>query len=268
MEEYLYLAIFTECSQNKYVVKFPDLEGCIVKSDSIEEGITKAKKALEECLFKILKDGGEIPTPKEAKDITLKEGEFLILVKTYENIGGALIEKGNIESQKSNSKYKSSQMLLEHLTKEYDKEDERSMKIDSRIPIFITIATFLGGFVFNIGGESLKKTYELGQKIYSIYIIIYVLCIISIIISILIFAWILGTKKYKRIETGGFLNEKINEEKIEKTAYELMQGYLGSLQNNIKVNDKKMKQYNAAIIFVGIGAILYIILKFIDFLIS
>ncbi|WP_061313693.1 type II toxin-antitoxin system HicB family antitoxin [Clostridium botulinum] len=268
MSKYLYFAIFTECDNKGYIIKFPDFDEYVIKADTIEDGLKKSKQALEICLFNLLKDGQSIPNATVINDITLIEGQFLIPIKAYEKEMDILKQQNYQTTKKTKSKFKSSTILLEHLTKEYDKEDSRSMKIDSRIPIFITIATFLGGFIFNIGFESLKNIYDLGQKVYSIYIIIHALCIISIVISIGIFGWILFTKKYKRIETSLFLSKEINKEEIEKTAYELMKGYQDSLQNNIKVNDKKIQLYNTAIIFVAIGAVLYIILKFISFLIK
>lgn len=266
MGEYLYFAIATFCNGKEYVIKFPDIDGCIVKANNIEDGINKAKQEVEIYLFNILKEGGNIPVATEAKDIDLKEGEFLILIQAYGIIANTLIKKND---EKINSKYKSSVMLLDHVTKEYDKEDTRSARIDSRIPIFMTIATFLGGFIFNIGGgESLKKTYELGEKIYSLYIIVYVACISTIILSIGVFAWILCTKKYTRIDTNICLYEKANKEENGKIAYELMQGYQEALLDNIKVNDKKMQQYNIAIGLLGAGGVLYIILKCISFFIN
>ncbi|KHD14235.1 hypothetical protein [Clostridium butyricum] len=171
-------------------------------------------------------------------------------------------------SNNATDKYKSCELLLEHLTKEYDKEDSRSMKIDSRIPIFITLATFFGGFIFNLGTSSLKNVYGKGQQLYTIYVVLYALCLLSLIISIGIFTWILCTKRYLRIRTDLFLNENIINEEIKKTAFELMRGYQESLQHNVQINDKKMKQYNIGISFLVTSSILYLILQFFNFFIN
>lgn len=160
--------------------------------------------------------------------------------------------------------YRSSSLLLEHMAKEYDKEDERSTKIESRIPIFITIATFFGAYIFNEDSKKFKELFNLGQGLYTIYTIVYFICIASLIISIVIFGVILSTKKYRRIESSIFLIKEINKEEINKTAFELMRGYQEALENNIKINDNKVKLYNNAIRVLSVSAISYLIIKILN----
>lgn len=171
--------------------------------------------------------------------------------------------KGNGKEKKEDM-YKSSSLLLEHMAKEYDKEDARSAKIESRIPIFITIATFFGAYIFNEDSKNFKKFFELGQGLYTIYTIVYFICIVSLIIAIVIFGLILSTKKYRRIESKIFLAEEVNKEEINKTAFELMKGYQESLENNIIINDNKVKLYNNAIRILSVSAISYLIIKILN----
>ena len=178
--------------------------------------------------------------------------------------------KNNRSKDKNNDskRYKSSNLLLEHITKEYDKEDGRSMKIETRIPIFITIATFFGGFIFSNSGDKLNNIFNLGKSLYSVYVVLYFSCIVTLIISIAIFIWILCTKKYLRIRTDNFLLEEINKEESCQVAYELIRGYQQALQHNIEVNDKKIKQYNGAIAFLCAATISYLIIQVVNFMIQ
>lgn len=189
------------------------------------------------------------------------------LVNDNNNLNTTAISNTNDSKKNIDSNYMSCELLLEHLAKEYDKEDSRSMKIDSRIPIFITIATFFAGLIFSSTGNLIKETYKLGVQIYSIYIVIYSLCILSLISSIGSFIWILCTKKYMRINTDLLLQQKAIKENVKKTAFELMKAYNQALKNNININDKKMKYYNLGIILLIISSILYLILCFVNFFI-
>ena len=173
-----------------------------------------------------------------------------------------------MSEDKQQEEYRSSLMLLEHISKEYDKEDLRASKIESRIPIFITIVTFFGGFIFSFGGKDLTSIYNKGYKIYSLYIIIYIACVVMLLIALGVFIWILCSKKYMRINIELFSAKSINNERVEKSAYELIRGYQEVLKNNIKINDIKIKQYNIGIGLLVGSTILYLLIQILNFIIS
>lgn len=172
----------------------------------------------------------------------------------------------NNETNLSDEKYKSSTLLLQYISKEYDKEDERSKKIESRIPIFITITTFLCGYMFskdfNNGISNVVKNY----KLYTVYIVLYVLCVMFIALSVGLFAWTMFIKKYKRIKYQRFDDIKLNSSDENKAAYELIRGYKEALDYNIIINDKKTKGYIFGIASLMIFVILFIIIKVFIFL--
>ncbi len=47
-----------------YVVRFPELEGCLTSGKTIEEAVVNSKDAKENWLLAALEDGIDIPLPK------------------------------------------------------------------------------------------------------------------------------------------------------------------------------------------------------------
>lgn len=78
MDKYLFFAVFSEHEKGGYTITFPDLKACITESDSIEEGIKKAKEALEIHLLEMENDNSKISKPTKPSDIKLKENEFVV----------------------------------------------------------------------------------------------------------------------------------------------------------------------------------------------
>ncbi|QXE19531.1 hypothetical protein [Clostridium sp. 001] len=147
-----------------------------------------------------------------------------------------------------NSEYLSSKLLLEYISKEYDKEDERSKNIESRIPVFITISTFFLGYIFTSNSNSVVSNIAKNYKVYTIYIMLYILCAIAVLASMFMFIWIMFTKKYIRIAIDIFQDRDLNKQIEGKCAYALILGYTEALQQNIKTNDLKVRFYTAGII--------------------
>lgn len=75
-----------------YYANFPDFDACFTDADNLEELFVNTKEVLNGVINTIYDNDMKVPVPSEAKDIKLKSGEFLILVKaelssnTMENI--------------------------------------------------------------------------------------------------------------------------------------------------------------------------------------
>lgn len=75
-----------------YYANFPDFDACFTDADNLEELFVNTKEVLTGVINTIYENDLDLPLPSEAKDIKLKRGEFLILVKadlssnTMENI--------------------------------------------------------------------------------------------------------------------------------------------------------------------------------------
>lgn len=75
-----------------YYANFPDFDACFTDADNLEELFVNTSEVLNAIINVLFDNDMKVPMPSEAKDIKLKRGEFLILVKaelssnTMENI--------------------------------------------------------------------------------------------------------------------------------------------------------------------------------------
>jgi antitoxin HicB len=60
-----YIAHITKQGKDGYLVEFPQLPGCLTEGDTLEKALVNAKEALSGWLFVAIKNGDEIPLPKE-----------------------------------------------------------------------------------------------------------------------------------------------------------------------------------------------------------
>lgn len=171
----------------------------------------------------------------------------------------------SLEEFDSQKKYTSSVFLLEYVLKEFDREDSRSKDIHSRIPIFITLATFFGGYIFNKESFNALSTFKSNYKLFGVYSVLYTLCFIGIISSIGLFVWIMCSKKYKRMNMDKFLQPIAHKSENGLVAYELATAYIDIFKYNVDVNDKKIKVYNWAIGALTLSAISYIMIQILTF---
>lgn len=78
---YIYPAIFTPNPNGGYVVKIPDVPGCVTGGQDLTESMKMAKDALCNCLC-VLEDENEIPNlPTSPNSFKLAKGEFVALVE-------------------------------------------------------------------------------------------------------------------------------------------------------------------------------------------
>ncbi len=77
---HVYPALFTP-SNGGYIVKMPDIQGCVAKGTTIPEAMELAQDALGGCLCVLQDESLPIPTPSAVYEIpTESEGEFVSLV--------------------------------------------------------------------------------------------------------------------------------------------------------------------------------------------
>lgn len=175
---------------------------------------------------------------------------------------------GNTSSTTEQEKedcYKSSELLLEHIQREYCKEDERARVFESKIPILLTLITlFLGFVVSNDNTEVENQILMINEKFYFIYMLLAVASVACLLGSGGCLVYVICLKEYKRINTVVFSNETLNKSSNGEVAYELILGYKDALTHNISQNDKKGKVYTLGIKLLSVGVLCYIILSVIN----
>lgn len=80
LEDFLGLPYRLEISQGEFgafVVRYPELQGCITQVENLEDAIPAAKEILTEWLELALEDNQEIPFPRTTGDYS---GKFLIRI--------------------------------------------------------------------------------------------------------------------------------------------------------------------------------------------
>ena len=77
MAQYIYPAVFTPEENGLYSVNFPDLQSCYTSGNNLKDAIKMAEDILAYVLYDYEKDGLEIPTPSEMKEIALSKDEFV-----------------------------------------------------------------------------------------------------------------------------------------------------------------------------------------------
>ncbi|MFT8349253.1 type II toxin-antitoxin system HicB family antitoxin [Clostridium saccharoperbutylacetonicum] len=84
MDSYLYFAIFQVAEEGGYVITFPDIPGVVTEGDDIEDGIRKAREALELHLFELEEDNDLIPEALKPEKIEIpRNGGFIVPIKIY-----------------------------------------------------------------------------------------------------------------------------------------------------------------------------------------
>jgi predicted RNase H-like HicB family nuclease len=81
-ERYAYPACFTPYHDDGdyWIVRFPDLEGCMTNAETLEETIEQAHNILEDYMALLERDGRAIPKPTPYEDVKTKKDEIAQLV--------------------------------------------------------------------------------------------------------------------------------------------------------------------------------------------
>ena len=82
-ERYLYPAVLTYEEGYEIAVTFPDLRGCATSGETDADAVAAGREALGLHLFGMEEDGDELPTPSQAKDIKLEDGEVIAMIDVF-----------------------------------------------------------------------------------------------------------------------------------------------------------------------------------------
>jgi len=78
---YVYATIFTQNPNGGYLVKVPDLPGCVTGGSDLEESMKMVKDALCGCLC-VLEDKNQYPQPTtQPNNFILQENQFVALIE-------------------------------------------------------------------------------------------------------------------------------------------------------------------------------------------
>ena len=78
---YCYTAIITEENDGKFLVRFPDLDGCVTSGKTIDNAMDMAEDALAGWLCVAEDNGLKIPSPTALKDMSVQKGEYPYLAR-------------------------------------------------------------------------------------------------------------------------------------------------------------------------------------------
>ncbi|SCP98656.1 type II toxin-antitoxin system HicB family antitoxin [Anaerobium acetethylicum] len=76
-----YPAIFEPDEDGAFTVFFPDVEGCVTGGSNMEESYELAFDCLGLVLSYLEDNKEEIPAPSKPQDISLEEGQFLVVIE-------------------------------------------------------------------------------------------------------------------------------------------------------------------------------------------
>ncbi|MBM7835003.1 hypothetical protein [Clostridium sardiniense] len=169
-------------------------------------------------------------------------------------------EENNAKNM-NNEKYKSSKVLLETIKSEYDRENDRMKTVENRIPILMTVAIFLCGFLFTNSGIDFKSMLENAQNKIYIFIGLQTLSSLFLVLSIIIFIYLLLSKEYRRIELKNFSKIDVQAKDEGLIAFDILRAYLQAYEHNQKVNNKKIMLNNIGIILLIISFFIFLSIK-------
>lgn len=173
-------------------------------------------------------------------------------------------KKANKDKTKS-YEYQSSELLLEHIQREYCKEDERARAFEAKIPILLTLVTlFLGVVINSKSSEIAVEILNISSQLYFGYMLLEFTTQLSLIISAGCFVYVICLKQYKRLRTDVFTKPELNSANKGKVSYELIKGYQEALNHNISQNDNKGKTYTWGVVMLAIGVVSYVIMGIVN----
>lgn len=165
----------------------------------------------------------------------------------------------------SKEKYKSSELLLNVLQKEYEHDLNALSNLYTRTGILFA---FIGVYI----NFMVKKPIDLNFNIKHVcrkYLIFklatsmsFILAIVFIIISIYFLFKVIVTNKYDRIDLDSGFDEKGSLMEKDIACYYLIEIYKKTTKKNKKILKKKSKYYNKVILFLKISLILYAVYIF------
>lgn len=160
-----------------------------------------------------------------------------------------------------NEKYRSSKILLETIKSEYNRENERMKTVESRIPILMTVAIFLCGYLFTNSGIDYEKMLKASENKIYIFIGLQTLSSLFLVLAIITFIYLLLAKEYRRIDLKNFSGLKVQGCNEGLISYDILKAYLEAYNNNQQVNNKKIMLNNVGIILLISSFFIFLIIK-------
>ena len=77
---YVYPAIFSNCAEGGYAIRFPDLPGTNTQGDSMADAIAMARDALAMWLDYMKDDGKAFPPASAPEKLTLEADQFVTMI--------------------------------------------------------------------------------------------------------------------------------------------------------------------------------------------
>lgn len=79
MPKQIYPALLTALDNGEYVIRVPDVPGCVTTGDSLEDALDSIQDALAGCLCVLEDEGRPLPAPSAPASIA-QEGSTVVLV--------------------------------------------------------------------------------------------------------------------------------------------------------------------------------------------
>ena len=79
MKKLIYPAVLTALDNGEYVIKVPDVSGCVTTGDSLDDALDSIRDALCGCLCVLEDEGIPLPAPSAPADVS-EEGSTVVLV--------------------------------------------------------------------------------------------------------------------------------------------------------------------------------------------
>lgn len=80
MAKYLFPAIFTPETDNRYSISFPDLENCYTQGDNLQDAYEMAEDVLCLCLYDMEESKKQIPQPSNPQNINVNKNSFIAII--------------------------------------------------------------------------------------------------------------------------------------------------------------------------------------------
>ncbi|MFD4491633.1 hypothetical protein [Lysinibacillus fusiformis] len=203
--------------------------------------------------------------------VTNNEENNISNVSNDENATSTSTDTENKNKKGSSVKYPSSELILECIKREHDKEDERAKTFDSRVNILITLSAALLAFDSAVLKPKLKgvNVSNLFDALpYATYIILLLITMGTIVITLIFAVRIIGVRTYKKIRTEDFNKDTILKSENDIVAVALIKIFCDNIDHNSDINNKKAKLYQMANYFIITSVILSIILYIMNLIIS
>jgi hypothetical protein len=160
-------------------------------------------------------------------------------------------------------KYPSGEILFSAIQREYDKEDERSKTLDSRVGILITLSAALLAFVSTYikipDFKKIKVETVYDALPYAIFVVLLYTTMLILVFSLIYSVRIITIRSYKRVKLEDFEKPINLQAKPDVIASALITIYRKNIEHNQAINDDKVKMYRRATYCITAAIILAIV---------